>query len=86
MPKTPNYFKDKTIFITGAASGIGKSTARIFAREGSNVVATDIDEEGAIAHLLEFGGGEQPLGIGGLRRGCDDEVGLRQEPVERVGK
>ncbi|MBC27822.1 MAG: short-chain dehydrogenase [Rhodospirillaceae bacterium] len=59
MPKTPNYFKNKTIFITGAASGIGKSTAMIFAREGSNVVATDIDEKGAISiadHVIQAGG------------------------------
>jgi 3-oxoacyl-[acyl-carrier protein] reductase len=47
MPKTPDYFVDKTIIITGAASGIGRATARIFAREGANVVCADIDEAGA---------------------------------------
>lgn len=47
MPKTPDYFKGKTILITGAASGIGKETALIFAREGANVVCADINEEGA---------------------------------------
>ncbi len=47
MPKTPDYFVDKTILITGAASGIGRATARIFAREGANVVCADIDEAGA---------------------------------------
>ena len=46
MPKTPNYFQGKTIVITGAASGIGRATALIFAREGANVVCADINEAG----------------------------------------
>jgi len=46
MPKTPNYFQGKTIVITGAASGIGRATALIFAREGANVVCADINEDG----------------------------------------
>jgi NAD(P)-dependent dehydrogenase (short-subunit alcohol dehydrogenase family) len=47
MPKTPDYFAGKTIIITGAASGIGRSTALIFAREGANVVCADLNHEGA---------------------------------------
>ena len=47
MPKTPDYFHGKTIIITGAASGIGRATARIFAREGANVVCADVNEAGA---------------------------------------
>lgn len=46
MPKTPNYFQGKTILITGAASGIGRATALIFAREDANVVCADINEDG----------------------------------------
>jgi NAD(P)-dependent dehydrogenase (short-subunit alcohol dehydrogenase family) len=46
MPKTPDYFSGKTILITGAANGIGRATALIFAREGANVVCADIDEAG----------------------------------------
>ena len=46
MPKTPDYFAGKTIVITGAASGIGRATAAIFAREGANVVCADINEDG----------------------------------------
>jgi NAD(P)-dependent dehydrogenase (short-subunit alcohol dehydrogenase family) len=46
MPKTPDYFAGKTIIITGAASGIGRATALIFAREGANVVCADLNEQG----------------------------------------
>jgi 3-oxoacyl-[acyl-carrier protein] reductase len=49
MPKTPDYFAGKTIIITGAASGIGRATALIFAREGANVVCADLNEAGARA-------------------------------------
>ena len=46
MSKTPDYFHGKTILITGAASGIGRATALIFAREGASVVCADINEAG----------------------------------------
>ena len=35
--------EDKTVFITGAASGIGKKTAERCAEEGAYVVVTDVD-------------------------------------------
>src|ERR1700691_6306245 len=47
MPISPDYFAGKTIIITGAASGIGRATALIFARERANVVCADINEAGA---------------------------------------
>ena len=37
----------KTVLITGAASGMGRATAHLFAREGANVMATDLNGEGA---------------------------------------
>jgi 3-oxoacyl-[acyl-carrier protein] reductase len=46
MARTPDYFKGKTIAITGAASGLGRSAAVIFAREGARVVCGDISEAG----------------------------------------
>jgi 3-oxoacyl-[acyl-carrier protein] reductase len=37
----------KSVIITGAASGIGRATALIFARERANVVCADVNEKGA---------------------------------------
>jgi 3-oxoacyl-[acyl-carrier protein] reductase len=47
MPKTPDFFAGKAVIITGAASGIGRETALIFARERASVVCADIDLDGA---------------------------------------
>jgi len=60
MPKTPDYFVGKTIIVTGAASGIGKATALIFAREGANVVCADLNGDGAqeIAKEIRHHGGK----------------------------
>lgn len=39
-------FTDKVAFVTGAASGIGRTTALAFARAGADVAVADITEEG----------------------------------------
>jgi NAD(P)-dependent dehydrogenase (short-subunit alcohol dehydrogenase family) len=52
-------FQDKIALITAAASGIGRATADIMAREGATVVAVDNNEERldrAVAALHEAGG------------------------------
>ncbi|TFB76488.1 SDR family oxidoreductase [Cryobacterium glaciale] len=40
-----NRLMNKTAVITGAASGMGRATAELFAREGARVVVTDLSEE-----------------------------------------
>ena len=68
MPKTPDYFAGKTIMITGAASGIGRATALIFARERANVVCADLNEEGARETAATIKRHRQPgAGVAGRR-------------------
>lgn len=40
----PDKFSDHVVVVTGAASGIGETTARLFAEQGADVVLFDIDE------------------------------------------
>jgi len=47
----------KSIFLTGAASGIGRETARLFARRGWDVGLHDVDERGLQAIAGEIGAG-----------------------------
>ena len=57
-------FKDKVVIVTGAGSGIGRATARLFAEEGASVVAADRSDavhetvaglEGALAVQMDAG-------------------------------
>ena len=46
--------KEKTILITGAASGLGKAWSKKFSEEGARVFACDINEEG-LTELKDLG-------------------------------
>ena len=50
----------KVCIVTGAGSGIGQASARLFAREGARVAVADIDPDAAGATVAEIGqaGGE----------------------------
>ncbi|HZP87185.1 MAG TPA: glucose 1-dehydrogenase [Burkholderiales bacterium] len=52
--------QNKVAIVTGAASGMGESTARVFAKEGAKVVVADIlDSEGeAVVAAIKQAGGE----------------------------
>jgi NAD(P)-dependent dehydrogenase (short-subunit alcohol dehydrogenase family) len=51
--ENPEITMARTVFITGANSGVGLATVKVFAREGWNVVATARDPASA-THLQEF--------------------------------
>ena len=48
--------KDKIAFVTGAASGIGKAIAEIYAREGAQVAIADMNMAAAQAAADELKG------------------------------
>ncbi len=56
-------FTDKTAFVTGAASGIGRATAQKLASEGATVVGADIDEAGLAEAAAEIGTNFHPLAV-----------------------
>ena len=53
----------QTAWISGAASGIGEATARLFAEEGANVALVDVqaDRGEAVRDAITARGGERPL-------------------------
>ncbi|MGA2129482.1 MAG: 3-hydroxybutyrate dehydrogenase, partial [Xanthobacteraceae bacterium] len=56
--------KDKVAVVTGAASGIGKEIATVFAREGAIVAIADLDAKAADATAREFDStGKRALGV-----------------------
>jgi 3-oxoacyl-[acyl-carrier protein] reductase len=60
MTSRSRSVKGSIAFVTGAASGMGRATAQVFAREGARVAAADVKREGLeeTVRMIEKEGGE----------------------------
>ncbi|MEX2478040.1 MAG: glucose 1-dehydrogenase [Gracilimonas sp.] len=79
--------KDKVAIITGAAKGIGESTALLFAKEGAKVVVSDIDMENgrSVVEKIEEDGGEA-IFVKADASKAEDHENLVKKTVEVFGK
>lgn len=66
MTHGPGRLVGKSAVITGAAMGIGRATAEVFAREGARLIVTDIQREPlcGLADELRRGGAEVEAVVG----------------------
>src|SRR5215469_10854373 len=55
--------ENRVAIVTGAASGIGKDIATLFAKEGARVVIADLNQKGADAVAAELGGAKRAIGV-----------------------
>lgn len=84
---TDKVLADKVAIVTGAASGIGRAQARLYARAGAKVVAADRNADGvaAVAAEIEADGGEA-LGLSIDLSRTDDIAALVQKTLARFGR
>jgi NAD(P)-dependent dehydrogenase (short-subunit alcohol dehydrogenase family) len=85
--KSRGALNGKVALITGGASGIGRATALLFAREGAAVAVVDLNEpEGqAVVQKIIDEGGQAIFVRGDVTRAADCQLAVRQT-VEQLGK
>jgi meso-butanediol dehydrogenase / (S,S)-butanediol dehydrogenase / diacetyl reductase len=74
-------FTDRTVWISGAGSGLGRATARLFAAEGARVWAADVNGDGVGETILSIrtAGGTADGGV------CDvSDMASVRDSVERA--
>ncbi|WP_306430753.1 SDR family NAD(P)-dependent oxidoreductase [Bacillus sp. EB106-08-02-XG196] len=72
--------KDKVAIITGAANGIGREEALLFAKNGAKVVVTDIDEAGLVETV------ESIKKLSGQVIGIKQDVSLEEDWQEVISQ
>ena len=78
-------FSEKIVFVTGAASGIGKEIARQFLDEGATVVGGDISEENLVTVQAEFGDKFTPAIVNvTLENNVEDAISLAMSKFGRL--
>ena len=79
--------KDKIVILTGAASGIGRATAELFAKEGAIQVLSDIDEQKLKETYDMLGEGKERASIVKLDVTKPDEVKkMIDDTVNKYGR
>jgi NAD(P)-dependent dehydrogenase (short-subunit alcohol dehydrogenase family) len=77
---------EKVAIVTGAGSGIGRSIAEFYAREGAKVIVSDVDDKGGqqTVDLIREAGGEASYLHADVSK-VEDNKKLVETAVERYG-
>ena len=78
--------QDKVAIITGAATGIGRATALLFAREGASVIVADINEDDAQRTVADIKGeGADARFVRADMSEAEDVQALMERAAEEMG-
>jgi NAD(P)-dependent dehydrogenase (short-subunit alcohol dehydrogenase family) len=77
--------RGKSAVVTGAAKGIGRATAELFAREGARLVLTDVDEDGLEELRKRLGWAEVEVVVGDVSQ-PEEARRMVFGAVERFGR
>jgi len=78
--------ESKVAVITGAASGIGLATARLFMSEGASIAAVDIDEKALANSVDDLSRGGTIVAIAGDVTKVADAEGILERAVAAFGR
>ena len=79
--------ENKVALVTGGASGIGRATALVFAREGAKVVVSDLNEAGSDETIQEIeAAGGDAMAVTGDVSDTDDAKRMVESTVEAYGR
>lgn len=67
-------FQDRTLFLSGATGGIGRSISRLFFQFGANIFLTDLDAEVLAKFAAEFAEASHRVGVAKMDVACASEV------------